>query len=254
MNKVLRNFRKLGIIPSDSSEAPEPPKLTREQELAAYYKSDRWQELRAQRLEMDGEECVLCTETENLQVHHRRYPELLGTESVKDLITLCADCHHNYHSPPGLRETQEEFHQKLHEGDQLTCPVCDQNCKVYKRKLNSGMAAALCWLVRVFDGGWIDVPSDAPRFVLRTKEYGTVRHWGLIEQRPNDDNPSKKESGLWMPTEEGIAFAKGQIRVPKHVYLYNNKPLQFSDEDTNIVEALGDKFDYAELMQPTPTT
>jgi len=32
------------------------------------------------------------------------------------------------------------------------------------------------------------------------------------------------------------------------VFLYNNQVLRFGSEDTDIAEALGDHFDYSELM------
>jgi hypothetical protein len=53
---------------------------------------------------------------------------------------------------------------------------------------------------------------------------------------------------MWKPTELGIKFVKNEINLPKHIFLYNNKFLKFSDEKINVIEALGDKFNYDELM------
>lgn len=64
-----------------------------------YLKSDVWQILRKQRLAMDNGECVLCAkQAEN--VHHRRYPNVLGTETVNDLVSLCQACHAKHHDKP----------------------------------------------------------------------------------------------------------------------------------------------------------
>jgi len=133
------------------------------------------------------------------------------------------------------------------------CPCCGQFCKLYKRKLNSGMSAALIWIVRRYERerDWINVPRDAPRFVLRTKEYGTTRHWGLLMQKPHDpedDDGQTKTSGLWKPTEKGIRFVHNRISIPKRVHLYNNQVLGWSEERITIEEALGSPFNYAELM------
>lgn len=65
-----------------------------------YLQSDEWKEKRARILKRDNFTCVRCGTGKNLRVHHIRYPEVLGTESDDDLITVCDDCH-----------------QKIHEGD-----------------------------------------------------------------------------------------------------------------------------------------
>ncbi len=146
-----------------------------------------------------------------------------------------------------ITELRAEIQRDREKGCQ--CKICDQNVKLYKRKLNSGMAAALYWMVNFNDGNWIDIPATAPRFILRTKEYGTLRHWGLVLQCPNNDDPTKKNSGLWKPTLTGIQFVTGILEVPKYIYLYNNEVEGSSDEQTKIQEALGDKFDYEKLMR-----
>jgi hypothetical protein len=233
----------------------------RKADLASYYQTPRWEELKTQRLAMDNGECVLCAKPATV-VHHRRYQQVLGTETTADLVSLCQGCHYNYHSSPGLRETRKQLNERLMAGEQFGCPACDQNCKVYKRKLNSGMAAALCWMVKEYSGDWINVPESAPRFVLVTKEYATLRHWGLVEKMPCDSGLEDEAdqavvaasgvTGMWRPTNRGIEFVNRRLRVPRHVFLYNNRLLRFSDEDTDIVEALGDHFDYEELMRPAP--
>ena len=149
-------------------------------------------------------------------------------------------------------ELSEELHRRMAEGEMLSCPVCKQNCKIYRRKLNSGMAATLCWLVSVSQGNWIDIPNTAPRFVLKSNEHGKLVHWGLVEQQPNLDDPTKRTSGIWRPTPMGILFAEGSITVPSHVLLFDNKFHGFSEENTTIHGALGNKFNYEELMKTGP--
>jgi hypothetical protein len=58
-----------------------------------YLRSPRWQELRESALERDGHRCRFCNRNFRLAVHHRKYPEILGTEELEDLVTLCAGCH-----------------------------------------------------------------------------------------------------------------------------------------------------------------
>ena len=146
-----------------------------------------------------------------------------------------------------LREAKAEVRSKLDEG--VTCPCCDQYARAYKRKLNSGMARSLCWLVRVYQSspGWVDVPKTAPRHVIKSNEIGKLVHWGLVEQKVNTDT-SKRCSGVWRPTKRGVDFVMGTIRAPRRVRLYNNIPLAWEKKYITIYEALGDHFDYAELM------
>ncbi len=77
-----------------------PPKIERPSETINQYPtyqdyllSPRWPELRKQAIYRDGGRCRLCNSSDNLEVHHRRYPKVWGEETVDDLTTLCSDCH-----------------------------------------------------------------------------------------------------------------------------------------------------------------
>jgi predicted HNH restriction endonuclease len=70
-----------------------PRRPGRWRSYAEYLASERWAELRAAALERDGHRCRFCDSNQSLEVHHRRYPEEWGTETVDDLTTTCADCH-----------------------------------------------------------------------------------------------------------------------------------------------------------------
>ena len=50
-------------------------------------------------MDRDDYTCQRCgeDELEQLDVHHRRYRELLGTEPDSDLVTLCKTCHARTH-------------------------------------------------------------------------------------------------------------------------------------------------------------
>jgi len=137
--------------------------------------------------------------------------------------------------------------------DGAVCPVCDRYGKVYTRKLNSGMAATLCWMVQHYlelgSPEWIDVPREAPRFVLKNRELGRLVHWNLAIPKRNDDDKTKKENGLWMPTTLGIGFATREVMVPKEVKIWKNEKVWESKEMVDVLGALNDKFDYSELMR-----
>ena len=72
-----------------------------------YLQSDAWKILRAQRLTMDDNQCILCGETAS-QAHHRRHPKEWGAETVKDLVSLCAGCYSWHHEKTRLREESRD--------------------------------------------------------------------------------------------------------------------------------------------------
>lgn len=133
----------------------------------------------------------------------------------------------------------------------VMCPCCGQMAREYKRKLNSGMARSLIWLVRRWreTQDWVELGSEAPKWLLRSGgQLATLRHWGLVEQKPNTDE-AKRSSGHWRPTKEGVRFSMNKTRISCYVYLYNNTVRGFSDEMTDIVGALDDPFSYTQLME-----
>lgn len=134
------------------------------------------------------------------------------------------------------------------------CPCCGQYVRLYNRKLNSGMALFLVGLYRldrktpkgIFSNeqiyGEVNVAQGA-------RDHGSMKHWGLIDE-PNIAVPNhKKKNGLWMLTDLGRNFAENKIVVPSHVRIYNKKSRGFSKSNTTLSEALGNKFNYQQLMK-----
>lgn len=58
-----------------------------------------WQKVRRARYEADSRKCVLCKmeiDEHSFQTHHMSY-ERLGHERLRDVITLCNECHEKFH-------------------------------------------------------------------------------------------------------------------------------------------------------------
>lgn len=142
---------------------------------------------------------------------------------------------------------------KDHLEDGVECPCCGKYARSYWRKINKSMAAALAWLVDQSDGGkaWVDVPNDAPSWLIRTNQHPTLAWWGLVERKPNKD-PKKKESGIWRPTAVGVQFVRGLTVVPAKAHTYNGVVLEYSRETISWTEAMGVDFDYSEIMRRGP--
>lgn len=125
------------------------------------------------------------------------------------------------------------------------CPACGQSVKLYRRKLDATMARLLVRLVKVQErgrGGWYHVRALGDE----TGCLSLLEWWGLVQQARNDD-PVKRCSGLWQATPRGIAFAKGQIAVASHVFIYNNRVEGWGAREATVRDALGRRFNYEEL-------
>lgn len=70
-----------------------------------YLKSEQWQETKRRYYEFFPRECAFCGSKKRIHLHHRRYSgqygNILGIESLKDLIALCASCHAQWHAIHG---------------------------------------------------------------------------------------------------------------------------------------------------------
>lgn len=65
-----------------------------------YMKSNDWKRKRQERLQIDGNRCIMCGRSWNLEVHHIHYRSLGHENVLSDLCTLCKSCHqliHNYY-------------------------------------------------------------------------------------------------------------------------------------------------------------
>ena len=132
----------------------------------------------------------------------------------------------------------------------VSCPCCGQFVKLYKRKLNSGMAITL---IRIYsDNGkaWVNVKD-----FLRKKRYTNshdwtlLRYWGIMEEEMKEpDNEMKKTNGVWRITKKGQEFIFDQIKVVSHIQIYNGKLRGTEGALIGIKEALGNKFNYNELV------
>jgi hypothetical protein len=136
------------------------------------------------------------------------------------------------------------------------CPCCGQRAKRYKRKLNSGMARTLLqffvWAKGAADAdGWVGVGKDHMTkqmcLTYHQGEFHKLRWWTLIEQR-DDDVKEGHRSEFWRLTDLGRNFAEDKVTVTARAVVFDNKCVGFDGPQINIKNALGEKFDYAELM------
>jgi hypothetical protein len=154
-----------------------------------------------------------------------------------------------------LEEAKAWLRERFGEG--ADCPCCHQYVKLYKRKLNSGMAAGLVIMYRSHLADR-KAPFDTHALLFRGSrldaDFAKLRFWELIERvEIVDDGVSHPRRGSkYRITDLGCQFVERQISVPKYVHLYNDSPVKSYDdlnhEVIDLDHALGSKFNYQELM------
>lgn len=146
-----------------------------------------------------------------------------------------------------------EHFEKIMNGDKVKCVVCEQNSKVYKRKLNANMCKFL-WSLNASkdlnrsigrkDGDWVHYKD----LKFTSRDYSYVTHWGLAIMKTNNDD-SKRTSGYWKITDLGSDFVENETRVPKYCYIYNGRFVSKSNETITFNEATKDKWDWREVYR-----
>lgn len=115
------------------------------------------------------------------------------------------------------------------------CPCCGQFAKVYRRKLNSGMARSLIRMYNAAGLSWQHIPPT------RREEGGKLALWGLVEA-------GEGRNAQWRVTVAGAQFVNRELAVPGYAVLYDGTLIRLDGNPVLITDALGDRFDYAELM------
>jgi hypothetical protein len=144
-----------------------------------------------------------------------------------------------------LWKTLDEAIAEMEEGKVkgIVCPCCKQFAKIYNRKLNSAMAYSLILVAKYFEENPHESSVHVEQYLSKTTratDFYKLRFWGLIEESDRTSH--------WMVSPKGFDFVNNKVKVPKKVAIYNNEFIGESRDQTSIVEALGDKFDFSELM------
>ena len=152
---------------------------------------------------------------------------------------------------PSIQEStgvlREVLRDKLLVG--VDCPCCKQYVRLYKRKFNTVMARGLIKLYNLGDGFHHVSTIMSKISPSGSNDFSKLRYYGFIAEQENEDS-AKRTSGMWKITEAGKDFALGNTSDRKYLFLYNKEEYRQPklEGTTDIYEALGEKFDYSELM------
>ena len=151
-------------------------------------------------------------------------------------------------SPVLFAQVDEQIKSKCESG--IFCPMCGQYAKKYRRKFNSAIAKFLIKLYRLQSAydRYYTTRELYPRDNKASTKGVLARHWGLIEVRETQ-NEGGAPAGTFKLTEKGLRFVNRLEYVPAYVYIYNGECLGLDGDQLSILEALGNKFDYEELLR-----
>lgn len=143
---------------------------------------------------------------------------------------------------------KKEFWDGLMRGDKGDCPCCGRYAQVYKRQVNSTCVVKLIKCFKLggeteyVHGGAVHIHG-----MSGAGDFSVAKYWGLLEQKYHEPD-EKKSSGYWRLTEKGIDFIGKLITIPKYALVFDDQLIRLEGEQVSIVDCLGEKFNYAELM------
>jgi len=138
------------------------------------------------------------------------------------------------------------------------CPCCTQRVQFYVRRVYSAPARVLIWIDRYYrrHADWLHVPGYLTEKGVevgvgnRGGDWSKMKHFGLIEPMPRAiRSDGSKRTGMWRITELGKQFVRNEARVPAFKLMFDSQVFFTSEETICIHDALGDDFNYGELMK-----
>lgn len=142
-------------------------------------------------------------------------------------------------------EAKELLRGLLDDGER--CPCCTQRAQVYKRSIHSSMARGLIKLYRR------PPHTDFHEIALfmehrELADFAKLAYWDLVLEQPSVRADGSTRTGFWQITPLGAAFVEGTEAVAKYARIYDGRCLGLTGPGVTIKDALGTRFNYAELM------
>lgn len=126
------------------------------------------------------------------------------------------------------------------------CPLCRQLAKVYRRKIHTTMARALIRAYRHNGRAMAYLPDTLTH--RENADWAKLVYWGLIEAEVDVRGDGSVRTGKWRVTDAGEHWIWRETWVPKYADIYDGRLLRLVGEPVSIIDALGARFDYGELM------
>jgi hypothetical protein len=151
--------------------------------------------------------------------------------------------------PPDPGATLEEARAwlRLRREEGAKCPCCKQLTRVYRRRLNSGMARALVLLYKAGGTDWVHKPTILGGVGAAARDESLLRYWGLLAEADARRQDGGR-AGWWRVTLPGAEFVLGERLVPEYVVVYDSRALRTEGKMIDIQMALGNRFNLDDLL------
>lgn len=155
------------------------------------------------------------------------------------------------HTSTTIKDARAYIDSQISIGKAAKCPCCTQTVKIYKRKIYSTMAIGLIELYKMnrVNPGYHHISAIESMRKSGGGDFAKMVYWGLIDEMPQDQAPEgQRTTGYWQITELGKAFVEERLTVNEYMHIFNRKVITTSGHKIGIQDALGDEFNYTELM------
>ncbi len=82
----------------------------------------------------------------------------------------------------------------------------------------------------------------------RSGDYHKLVLWGLLDKLVEDREDGSSRNGYYRLNGKSIMFCEGKLRVKETALILNGKFEGFEGKEVDIIECLGVKFNYQQLM------
>lgn len=147
-----------------------------------------------------------------------------------------------------LLEAQQYVKNGVAQKGGCACPCCGRHCEEYRYSMVPMLTESLFKLYMAGE------PLHLRDFCRpRNGGYASciLKNFGLIEQDPSDQKPFNR-SGIWSITSLGKRWIKGEVSIPKFIFVFDNKVSGVSEERWYWKEAVKTEFTPEDARQETP--
>lgn len=132
--------------------------------------------------------------------------------------------------------------------DGVSCPCCEQYARVYRRKVTDRTGRMMIAMWHKADLDWVHLPSinGSSDFTGHSGEHSIAQFWNLMER-----DAEQARRGFWRLTEHGRDFIHRRVLIPKYAEVYDGRLIGLVEDSEmiDIVDVLGTRFDYEDLMR-----
>jgi hypothetical protein len=128
------------------------------------------------------------------------------------------------------------------------CEHCGAKMVEYPHVLAKGLVRSLAKLAFA-GGGPLSIADDLKLTKSEYTNFGKLKYWELVEHA----HPQIERGGVWMLTETGWAFLRGEISLQPRVWTYRNRVVRFEGVAVTVDRVTGGwkyRPDYARAARP----